>query len=42
MYAPERQQRIPQEARNEGRGEVAGPAATLKVTSETIRRDLSL
>ena len=41
MYAPERQQRIPQEARNEGRGEVAGPAATLKVTSETIRRDLT-
>jgi DeoR family fructose operon transcriptional repressor len=41
MYAPERQQRILQEARNDGRVEVAGLAATLDVTSETIRRDLT-
>jgi DeoR family transcriptional regulator, fructose operon transcriptional repressor len=41
MYGPERQQRILQEARNEGRVEVAGLAATLDVTSETIRRDLT-
>ena len=41
MYAPERQQRTLQEARNEGRVEVACPAATLKVTSATIRRDLT-
>jgi DeoR family fructose operon transcriptional repressor len=41
VYAPERQQRILQEARDEGRVEVAGLAATLDVTSETIRRDLT-
>lgn len=41
MYAQERQQRILQEAREQGRVEVAALAGLLDVTSETIRRDLT-
>jgi DeoR family transcriptional regulator, fructose operon transcriptional repressor len=41
VYAPERQQRILQEARSQGRVEVAALAAILSVTSETVRRDLT-
>ncbi|MGH2750915.1 MAG: DeoR/GlpR family DNA-binding transcription regulator [Actinomycetota bacterium] len=41
MYAHERQQRIVEEARNAGRVEVTGLASLLKVTTETIRRDLT-
>jgi DeoR family transcriptional regulator, fructose operon transcriptional repressor len=42
MYAHERQQRILQEARDRGRVEVARLAARLDVTSETVRRDLTV
>ncbi len=41
MYAPERQQAILATARTEGRVEVAALAETLKVTPETVRRDLT-
>ncbi|MBC7310812.1 MAG: DeoR/GlpR transcriptional regulator [Actinomycetales bacterium] len=41
MYAAERQQRILTEARREGRVEVAALAELLKVTPETVRRDLT-
>jgi DeoR family transcriptional regulator, fructose operon transcriptional repressor len=41
VYAPERQQRILEEARDQGRVEVAGLASLLAVTTETIRRDLT-
>lgn len=41
MYAAERQQRMLQEARDRGRVDVAGLAASLGVTAETIRRDLT-
>jgi DeoR family fructose operon transcriptional repressor len=41
VYAQERQQRILQEAREQGRVEVAALAGLLDVTSETIRRDLT-
>lgn len=42
MYAAERQQRIVEQARAEGRVEVAGMATTLGVTPETVRRDLTI
>jgi DNA-binding Lrp family transcriptional regulator len=42
MYAAERQQHILERARSEGRVEVAGLAAELDVTAETVRRDLTL
>jgi DeoR family fructose operon transcriptional repressor len=42
MYAEERQQEIVRLARDEGRVEVAGLAERLGVTSETIRRDLTI
>lgn len=42
MYAEERQQRILDEARNRGRVDVAGLADSLEVTSETVRRDLTV
>ncbi|WP_019136398.1 DeoR/GlpR family DNA-binding transcription regulator [Cellulomonas massiliensis] len=41
MYAPERHQQILNRARTEGRVDVAGLAAELDVTPETVRRDLS-
>ena len=41
MYAPERHQEILNRARTEGRVDVAGLAAELDVTPETVRRDLS-
>ena len=41
MYAPERQQRIVAAAETQGRVEVSSLAASLNVTSETIRRDLA-
>lgn len=41
MYAEERQQRILQQAREQGRVEVAGLTTLLGVTSETVRRDLT-
>jgi DeoR family fructose operon transcriptional repressor len=41
MYAPERHQQILNRARAEGRVDVAGLAAELDVTPETVRRDLS-
>ncbi|HOA66281.1 MAG TPA: DeoR/GlpR family DNA-binding transcription regulator [Phycicoccus elongatus] len=41
MYAPERQQLILERARGRGRVEVAVLAEELKVTSETVRRDLT-
>jgi DeoR family fructose operon transcriptional repressor len=41
VYAQERQQRILQEAREQGRVEVAALAGLLDVTSETVRRDLT-
>jgi DeoR family fructose operon transcriptional repressor len=41
MYAPERHQQILGRARAEGRVDVAGLAAELDVTPETVRRDLS-
>lgn len=41
MYAEERQQRILQQAREQGRVEVAALTALLGVTSETVRRDLT-
>lgn len=41
MYAPERQQAILATARADGRVEVAALAETLKVTPETVRRDLT-
>jgi DeoR family fructose operon transcriptional repressor len=42
VYAAERQQRIVEQARAEGRVEVAGMATTLGVTPETVRRDLTV
>ena len=42
MYAAERQQRIVELARAEGRVEVAGMATALGVTPETVRRDLTI
>src|SRR5256886_16021632 len=42
MYAEERQQHIVDRARREGRVDVAELATELAVTSETIRRDLSV
>lgn len=41
MYARERQQLIVEKARQAGRVEVAGLAGDLRVTPETIRRDLT-
>ena len=41
MYAAERQQRILEEARDQGRVEVTGLASVLGVTTETVRRDLT-
>lgn len=41
MYAPERQQSILARARAEGRVEVAALAEILRVTPETVRRDLT-
>lgn len=41
MYAAERQQRIVEQARSDGRIEVAAMAAALGVTPETVRRDLT-
>ena len=41
MYAAERQQRILDEARENGRVEVAALAEQLDVTPETVRRDLT-
>lgn len=42
LYAAERQQRILDEARRQGRVEVNAVAAELDVTPETVRRDLTL
>ncbi|MFA4929845.1 MAG: DeoR family transcriptional regulator, partial [Patulibacter sp.] len=42
MYAEERQQRIIERTRAEGRAEVASLAEQLGVTAETIRRDLTV
>ncbi|MFN2320897.1 MAG: DeoR/GlpR family DNA-binding transcription regulator [Dermatophilaceae bacterium] len=42
MYAAERQQRIMAEARSAGRVEVAALADVLRVTPETVRRDLTV
>ncbi|PRX48621.1 DeoR family transcriptional regulator [Prauserella shujinwangii] len=42
MYAQERQQRIVERARAEGRADVAELAADFDVTTETIRRDLTV
>src|SRR5437879_3773862 len=42
MYAHERQQRITELARAEGRADVADLAARFEVTTETIRRDLTV
>jgi len=42
LYAEERHQLIVQQARREGRVDVAALAAELEVTSETIRRDLTM
>jgi DeoR family fructose operon transcriptional repressor len=42
VYAEERQQAIVQRARQAGRVDVAGIAADLSVTPETIRRDLTV
>jgi DeoR family fructose operon transcriptional repressor len=41
MFAEERQQRIAERARTEGRVDVAALAADFEVTTETIRRDLT-
>ncbi len=41
MYAPERQQRILEMARSEGRVEVLALSDLLGVTTETVRRDLT-
>jgi DeoR family fructose operon transcriptional repressor len=41
MFAEERQQRIAERARTEGRVDVAALAAAFEVTTETIRRDLT-
>jgi DeoR family transcriptional regulator, fructose operon transcriptional repressor len=41
LYAAERQQRILQEAREQGRVEVTALTGLLGVTSETVRRDLT-
>ena len=41
MFAEQRQQRIVEQARQEGRVDVAELAAELEVTPETVRRDLS-
>src|SRR3954453_9488732 len=42
MYAEERQRHIAAAARAAGRGDVAELSAELEVTSETIRRDLTI
>lgn len=42
MYAEERQQRIAQAVSDGGRASVADLAASLRVTTETIRRDLAV
>src|SRR5215475_14024841 len=42
MYAEERQQHIVDLARREGRVDVAELAASLSVTGETVRRDLTV
>jgi DeoR family fructose operon transcriptional repressor len=42
VYAAERQQRIVEQARADGRIEVAAMAAALGVTPETVRRDLTI
>jgi DeoR family transcriptional regulator, fructose operon transcriptional repressor len=42
VYAAERQQRIVEQARADGRVEVASVAAALGVTPETVRRDLTI
>ena len=42
MYAAERQHRIVEQARADGRVEVASVAAALGVTPETVRRDLTI
>ncbi|MTD46002.1 DeoR family transcriptional regulator [Conexibacter sp. W3-3-2] len=42
MYAEERQAAIVEQARSRGRVEVAGLAQELNVTTETVRRDLSV
>jgi DeoR family fructose operon transcriptional repressor len=42
VYAAERQHRIAEQARADGRVEVASIAATLGVTPETVRRDLTI
>lgn len=42
MYAPERHEQILSEARANGRVEVSAIAASLGVTTETVRRDLRL
>lgn len=42
MYAQERQQRIAQEARRHGRVEVLALSRDLGVTTETVRRDLTM
>ncbi len=42
MYAPERQQRIMDEARRAGRVEVGALAEELGVAAETVRRDLTV
>jgi DeoR family fructose operon transcriptional repressor len=42
VYAAERQQRIVEQARADGRVEVAGMATALGVTPETVRRDLTV
>ncbi|HEX2145131.1 MAG TPA: DeoR family transcriptional regulator, partial [Glycomyces sp.] len=41
MFAEERQQRIAERARTEGRVDVTALAADFDVTTETIRRDLT-
>src|SRR5918996_21009 len=41
MFAEERQQRIAERARTEGRVDVAALASDFEVTTETIRRDLT-
>src|SRR6266540_2512498 len=42
MYAEQRQQRIVEWARSEGRVDVAALAGEFGVTTETVRRDLTL
>ncbi|WP_112138746.1 DeoR family transcriptional regulator [Glycomyces dulcitolivorans] len=41
MFVEERQQRIAERARTEGRVDAAALAASFEVTTETIRRDLA-